>query len=66
VGADTAGGGWAGAGLRGDDTSGELRNEAGQPASCRVVSTSTDTHRQVPELTRFLAREQAKVLGLIR
>jgi tetratricopeptide (TPR) repeat protein len=65
VGADTDGGGAAGAGLPGVDTSGVLRNEAGQPTSCRVVSTSADTHRQVPDLTRFLGREQAKVLGFI-
>ena len=65
VGDETAGGGADGAGLPGADSSGVLRNDAGQPASCSVVRASAKIHTRVGDLTPFIAREQAKVLGFI-
>jgi hypothetical protein len=63
VGEDTAGGGATDAGLSGAVSSGVLRNEAGQPASCKVVMMSAKAHRQVADLTRFVEAVQAWVLG---
>jgi hypothetical protein len=62
---DETDGAAGGAGLLGLDTSGELRNDAGQPANCRVVSTIAAIPRKGPDLTRFVAREQAKVVRVI-
>jgi tetratricopeptide (TPR) repeat protein len=53
-----------GEGLLGAVSSGVLRNEAGHPASCNVVTRSAATGSQV-DLTRFIQQEQAKVLDFM-